>query len=98
LAVKGEDVATPLVLVTAVEGPVKLALAPLVGTANVTVTPLTGALLALSTVACRAVPNVVLIVVLCDIPAVAVILAGVWAVLVRLKLAGDAPVAVAVTV
>ena len=77
LAVKGEPVATPLALVTAVAAPVQLALGPLAGTANVTVTPLIGALLALITVACRAVPKAVFTAVLCGVPAVAVMLAGV---------------------
>jgi hypothetical protein len=91
-------VAIPFALVTAVDPPVKLALAPLVGTVNVTVTPLTGVLLALITVACKAVPNAVFPAVLCGVPAVAVILAGVWAVFVRLKLAGVAtPDTLAVT-
>jgi hypothetical protein len=65
-------VAIPLAFVTAVDPPVKLALAPLVGTVNVTVTPLIGVLLALITVACKAVPKAVLTAVLCGVPAVAV--------------------------
>jgi hypothetical protein len=65
---------------------------------NVTVTPLTGLLPASVTVACSAVANAVLTVVLCGVPAVAVMLAG-TAVLVRLKLAAVAtPATLAVTV
>jgi hypothetical protein len=51
------------------------------------------------TLACRAVANTVPAVVLCGVPAFAVILAAAPAVLVRLKLAGVAiPPALAVTV
>jgi hypothetical protein len=65
---------------------------------NVTVTPLTGLLLASFTVAWSVVWNAVLTVVLCGVPAVAVILAG-TAVFVRLKLAEVAtPATLAVTV
>ena len=101
-AVNVEDVATPLALVVAVVVAVPFAnvpLAPLPGAVNVTVTPLTGLFDASRTVACRAVANAVLIAVLCGVPAVAVIVAAVAVVLVRLKLAGvGTPVADAVTV
>ena len=83
----------------AVAEPLKLALAPVVGAVNVTVTPPTGLLPASRTVACSAVANAVLIAALCGVPAVAVTLAAAPAVLVRLKLAGVAtPGADAVTV
>src|SRR5262249_1924996 len=67
-------VATPLLLVVAVNELPKLALAPESGAVNVTVTPLTGLVDASRTVACRAVANAVLIAVLCGVPAVAVTL------------------------
>jgi hypothetical protein len=51
LAVKAGAIATPFALVVAVAAPAKLALAPLAGTANVTVTPLIGLLLPSFTVA-----------------------------------------------
>ena len=78
MAVRAGAVATPLALVTAVavKLPLKLALAPLAGALNVTVTPLSG-LLALSlTVACSAVPNVMFTAVLCGVPPVALMLPG----------------------
>jgi hypothetical protein len=93
-------VATPLLLVVAVTlatPPVNLPLAPLAGAVNVTTTPLNGLLLASFTVVCSAVRNAVLTVALCGVPAVAVMLAAVPAVLVRLKPAGLAPDALAVT-
>jgi len=100
LAVNADAVATPLLLVVAVAvaEPPKVPLAPLPGAVNVTTAPLTGLLLASFTVACSAVANAVLTVALCGVPAVAVMLAAVPAVLVRLKLAGVAtPDTLAVT-
>ena len=86
-------------MVTAVADPPKVALAPLDGAVNVTVTPLTGLPLASVTVACSAVVNAVLIAALCGVPAVAVMFAAAPAVLVRLKLAVVAkPATLAVTV
>ena len=77
LAVKTGAVATPCALVMAVFTPAaKAPLAPLAGAANVTVAPLTGLLEASFTVTCSCVPNAVLTVALCGVPAVAVMLAG----------------------
>jgi hypothetical protein len=101
LAVSTGAVAIPLLFVTAVAvvRPLKLALAPLPGVVNVTVTPDTGLLPASRTVACSPVPNAVFTAVLCGVPAVAVTLAGALDVLVRLKLAGvGMPDTAAVTV
>jgi hypothetical protein len=69
-------VAIPLALVLAVvvSDPLKLALAPLAGAEKVTVTPLTGLLLASFTVACSAVVKPVLTDALCAVPAVALML------------------------
>jgi hypothetical protein len=68
-------VATPLAFVFAVfTPPANAPLAPLPGEANVTVAPLSGLLLLSFTVACSAVPNVVVIVALWGVPAVAVML------------------------
>src|SRR4051794_22423705 len=99
-AVNAGAVATPLALVTAVvTPPAKAPLAPLPGAENVTVTPATGLLLASRTVACKAVPNAVAMVVLCGVPAVLVIDAAAPATLVSAKLAGVAtPAAIAVTI
>jgi len=100
LAVNAVAVATPLLLVVAVAvaEPPNVPLAPLPGAVNVTTTPLTGLLPASFTVACSAVANAVLTVALCGVPAVAVMLAAVPAVLVRPKLAGVAtPETLAVT-
>jgi hypothetical protein len=87
LAVKAGAIATPLALVNAVAEatPLKVALAPVGGAVNVTVMPLTGLLLESFTVACSAVANIVLMVALCGVPAVAAMLAGGPAWLVRLK-------------
>ncbi len=102
MAVNVDAVARPLLLVVAVavfNPPVKVPLVPLAGAVNVTVTPLTGLLLASLTVAASAVAKLVLTVALCEAPPVAVILAAAPAVLVRLKLAGvPTPDTVAVTV
>ena len=101
MAVSAGAVATPLLSVTAVAvaDPLNRALAPLPGAVNVTVTPPTGLFPASRTVACSAVPNAVVIAVLCGVPAVALTVAGGAAVFVRLKLAGVAtPGAAAVTV
>jgi len=99
LAVNVGAAATPLLLLAAVavaELP-NFPLAPLAGAVNVTTTPLTGLLLASLTVACSAVVNAVLTVALCGVPPVAVMLAAAPAVFVRLKVAGLAPDALAVT-
>src|SRR5712691_1947888 len=100
LAVKTADVAMPSELVVAVFAPpAKLPLAPLPGAVNVTVTPLTGLLAASLTVACSAVVNDVLTVAFCGVPAVAVMLAGGTARLLREKFAVvPTPVTDAVTV
>jgi hypothetical protein len=78
LAVNVVAVATPCALLTAVFAPpANVPLAPLAGAVNVTVTPLTGLLKASFTVACIAVANAVLTVVLCGVPAVAVMVCAV---------------------
>ena len=79
----------PLEFVTAVaaEEPAKLALGPVPGAVKVTVTPLIGLPPASLTVACSGVLNAVLVVVFWGVPPVATILAGLPALLVRLKLA-----------
>ena len=100
MAVNAGAVATPLLLVVAVAvaEPPNVPLAPLPGAVNVTTTPLTGLLPTSFTVACSVVANVVLTVALCGVPLVAVTLAAVPEVLVRLKLAGVAtPDTLAVT-
>jgi hypothetical protein len=76
----------PLLLVTAVAvaDPLNRALAPLPGAVNVTMTPLTGLFPASRTVACSAVPKLVLTAVLCGVPAVALTVAAGPAVFVRL--------------
>jgi hypothetical protein len=77
LAVNAGAVATPLAFVVAVfTPPAKVPLAPLVGAANVTTTPLNRLLPASRTVAWSCVANAELIVALCGVPAVAVTLAG----------------------
>jgi hypothetical protein len=99
LAVKTGDVATPEPFVVAVFTPAKLPLAPLPGTVNVTVAPLTGLPPASFTVTASGFANAVLMVVLCGVPLVAVIDAGAPAVLFNEKLAGVAtPATDAVTV
>jgi len=100
LAVNTAEVATPEALVTAVfTQPAKVALAPEPGAVKVTVTPLTGLPPESFTVATRGAANAVLMAVLWPVPLVAVIEAGVDAVLVSEKLAGVAtPGAEAVTV
>jgi hypothetical protein len=89
LAVSVGAVATPLLLVVAVAvaDPLNFALAPLLGAVKVTVTPLTRFPPLSFTVACRAVANAVLMVMLCGVPALAVTLAGAPTLLVKLKLA-----------
>jgi hypothetical protein len=106
LAVNVGAVATPLLLVVAVvvfNPPVNVPLAPLAGAVNVTVTPLTGLLLASFTVAAMAVPKLVLTAALCEAPPVAVIVAAgptrVFTVRVKLAvrmLLPDVPVTVTV--
>jgi hypothetical protein len=77
LAVNTGAMATPLELVVAVfTPPTKVPLAPLAGAVNVTDTPPTGLFPASRTVACSCAANGVLIAVLWDVPAVAVMLAG----------------------
>ncbi len=100
LAVKTAAVATPCAFVVAVfTPPAKVPLVPLAGAVKVTVTPFTGLFPASLTVACSWAANVVLTFALCGVPAVAVMLAGGPARLVREKLAGVAtPVTVAATV
>jgi hypothetical protein len=99
LAVNTADVATPLVFVTAVvTPPAKLPLAPVPGAANVTVIPLNGLPPESFTVATNGAANAVLIGALCGVPLVAVIVAGVPTVFVRLKFTVLRPVAAAVTV
>jgi hypothetical protein len=85
LAVRAGAVATPLTLVVAVAvaRPLKVPLAPVPGAVNVTVAPLTTLPPASFTIACRAVPNAVLIAVLWGVPAVAAMLAAGPAVFVR---------------
>ena len=98
MAVSAEAVAWPLALVTAVADPPKVALAPLDGAVNVTVTPLTGLPPASFTVACSAVAKALLIAALCGVPAVAVMLLAPPPTLVRLKVAVLAkPATLAVT-
>ena len=99
LAVKMAAVAIPCALVVAVfTPPANVPLAPLTGVAKVTVTPLTGLLDASFTDACSWVANAELMLALCGVPAVAVILAGGPAKLVRKKLAGEeTPLTTAVT-
>ena len=100
MAVSNGAVAMPLVLViaVAVADPAKEADAPVDGAVKVTVTPLTGLLPRSVTVAASGVVNGAFTTVLCVAPAVATIATGAPAVLLRLKLAGVAPGAVAVTV
>ena len=76
--------------------PLNVALAPLVGAANVTVTFATGFEDASVTFACSAVPNAVFTVALCGVPACA---ATAWGavVFVNANVAGGSPVTVAVT-
>ena len=95
--------ATPLALVVAVAVlvlvPAKVPLAPVAGAVNVTTTPLTGCDLLSSTVATSGAANAVLMAALWGVPLVAVIVAGVAAAFVRLKMAGvDTPTTVADTV
>ena len=93
--------ATPLVFVAmvTVAEPLNVPLAPVVGAANVTFTPLTGLLPESFTVACRPVVNAELIAAVCGVPPVAVTPAAGPAVFVRPKLAGVAtPEVLAVTV
>jgi hypothetical protein len=92
-----------LVVTIAVVAPAKVADAPVVGAVKVTFAPLTGVLPLVSTVTCNGVANAVPTVVVCALPAVAVMLAATGgatvAVFVRLKLAAvAAPGAVADTV
>ena len=96
---KAGAVATPLPFVVTLVDPPKVPLAPLPGAANVTVMPLNGCPPESFTVACSAVANAVFTVALCGVPPLAMMLAGVTAVLVKLKLAGVAtPDTLAVTV
>ena len=88
-----------LVITAAVADPLKAAVAPADGAVNVTVTPLTGLLLASFRVACSAVVNAVLTVALCGVPAVAVKLAEGAVVLESPKPAlAETPAMLAVTV
>ena len=85
MAVGVGEVAAPFTLVIAIAvcDPPKLALAPLDGAVNVTVTPETGLFPASLTVATNAAPNAVLIAALCPEPDVTAMLAGGPAVLVN---------------
>src|SRR5690349_3859026 len=100
LAVKAGAVSLPLAPVVPVKlrlPPAKVPPAPLAGAVKLTVAPPTGLLLASRTVASRATAKVVLMAVLCPLPAEADRPALLPAVLVREKLAGPAapaPVAV----
>jgi hypothetical protein len=97
-AVKTAAVATPLVLVVAVLiPPANVPLAPDPGAMNVTPTPPTGLPKPSATVASNCVGNAVPTVVLCGVPAVAVILAGLPTVFVRIYATTPVPGAVAVT-
>src|ERR1700687_3751933 len=100
LAVNTAESATPLAFVTAVfTPPANVPLAPVcAGAVNVTVTPLTGLLLASFTVACRLVANAALPAALCVVPDVAATLAADPALLVRTKFAGPIAPTLAVTV
>ena len=81
------------------EGPLKTPLDPVVGAANVTVTPLNGLLPLSFTNACSSVAKGRFTVVLCELPALTATLAGTGTVFVRLKLAGvPTPATLAVTV
>jgi hypothetical protein len=94
-------VAIPLTSVVAVAvllPPANVPLAPVVGAAKVTTTPLVGDP-PVVTVATNGAANAVLINVLCGVPLVAVIVSTAAPVFVRLKLAGvGTPAAAAVTV
>src|SRR5207248_385242 len=84
---------TPMQIVVAVvvvNPPVNVPLAPLVCVVNVTVSPLIRLLLLSFVVVASAVPKLVFTAALCEVPPVAVMLAGAPPVLVRLKLAGVA--------
>jgi len=99
LAVNVAEAATPFELVTAVfTPPANVPLAPLPGTINITVTPLTGLLPASFTIACKGNAKAVLITAVCGVPLIAVSIAAAPAVFVRLKLADPTAPAVAVTV
>jgi hypothetical protein len=102
LAVKAVAVATPLALVFAVvirvPEPAKVPLAPEAGAVNVTSTPLTGCEPLSSTVATIGDAKAVLTTVVCGVPPVAVIVAAVEAVLLRLNVAVfETPNTVAIT-
>ena len=88
----------PFALVTAVfTPPANVPLAPVAGTSNVTVAPLTGDPFAI-TVATNGAANAALTVALCGVPLVGVIDMTAPVMFVRLKLAGVAtPATVAVT-
>ncbi len=98
-AVNTAEVATPDALVVAVfTPPAKVPEAPLLGAANVTVTPLTPLPPEVCTVTDSVLANAVLIVVLCGVPPAAVTDAAAPAVLLSAKLAGVAtPATLAVT-
>jgi len=99
--VKVDEVATPFEPVVSVSVTVpfaKVPLAPDAGAVNVTTTPLTGFESASTTVATSGAANAALTAALCPDPLVAVIVAAVPAVFVRLKLAVvDTPETEAVT-
>src|ERR1700693_2783288 len=97
LAVNAGAVAIPLAFVVAVFTPANVPLAPLLGAVNVTVTPLTGLLLASLTMATSGLAKAAVTAALCGDPLDTVIEAGAPAVLVREKLTGDREPLVAVT-
>ena len=89
MAVNVEAVATPVAFVVAaavVDPPANVPPGPVPGATKVTVIPLTGLLLESLTVAASAVPKLVFTDVLCGVPAVAVMLAGVWAFTVNVNI------------
>ena len=100
MAVRAAEVATPLTSVMAVFAPpANVALAPLAGAVNVTVTFATGFPPPSATVTTSGALNVVLTTASCGVPLLAVIVAGGPTVFVIAKLAGPVPPGtVAVTV
>jgi hypothetical protein len=98
LAVNVAEVATPDAFVVAVfTPPANAALAPDAGGVKVTTIPLTGLFPASVTVATRGAAKAVLIAALCGVPLVAATLAAAPALLVSVKFADVAPVALATT-
>jgi hypothetical protein len=102
LAVKGDERATPLLLVVSVSDKLPFAnvpLAPVIGATNVTAAPMTGFESLSRTVAMRGATNGAPTVVVWGVPPVAVIVAATDTAFVRSKLAGvGVAVVAAVTV